>query len=319
MREYVLLLCDFGLRIPQRIIWYESFDVSVLAKGLRSAGYIPIVTHYEDPGLYRLISDLRIRYCLPATSWLRGYRHLVNGTLPVLAELGVTLIPSLVHVLAYEDKLLQVGMMKGLGLEAPLSFAVATVDELRRAASSLGFPLVIKSREGYGSANVSLVDSPGALETAVRGHFPERAVGTDGVGTLVVQEFLPGLPGDWKIIVVGNVAASLFRGVRPNDFRASGSGLFEFRRAPSIVLDFAYHVCRRLRAPWVSCDIVEYRNTCLLLEYQVVHFGTTTTDKAPFHLRRDEDGQWHESAGPVDMETEMAASLIRSLRQHAKT
>jgi len=308
MTEYFLILGDFALRVPQRIVWTESFDVAKIAEGLRRFGYTTVITHYEDPGLYRLIADLNIRYCLAATSWLRGYRALVNSTLPALERSGVILIPSLIHFLAYENKLLQAHLAKTLGLETPASFAVATVEGLRRAAWALGYPVVVKCAEGYGSAQVSRVDSASELEAVAECHFRERARGTGGVGSLVIQEFIPALPGDWKVIVVGDVAACLYRKVRPGDFRASGSGLFEFKRAPDAVLEFAYGVRRRLKVPWVSCDVAEWQEKCLLLEYQVVHFGTTTTDKPPFHLRRT-CGKWRECSGPVEMEEEMALAV----------
>ena len=70
MRKYFLILTDFALRLPMRLVWYESFDVAAIASGLHRIGFEPVVTHYEDPELYRLVQDLKIQYCLPATSWM---------------------------------------------------------------------------------------------------------------------------------------------------------------------------------------------------------------------------------------------------------
>lgn len=39
MTEYFLMLGDFALRVPQRIVWTESFDVAKIAEGLRRFGY----------------------------------------------------------------------------------------------------------------------------------------------------------------------------------------------------------------------------------------------------------------------------------------
>lgn len=318
MKAYILILTDFGLRLPMRLAWYESFDITMIADGLRSAGYEPIITHYEDHDLYRLIFDLNIKYCLPATSYLKGYRHLVNSVLSVLDYMRVELIPALPNILAYENKTLMIALANALDLPIPHTFTVATAEQMRLARSKLGLPFVIKDPEGYGSQGVSLVDSHEAFEHTVRQYFRKRASGTEGVGSLVVQQFIPGMEGDWKVIVVGNTAAALYRKVRKDDFRASGSHIFEFRRPPKKVLNCAMQVCRNLIAPWVSCDIIETENKCFLVEYQCVHFGTTTTDKALFHFQLDDKGQWNEIKGPVDMEKNMVEAIVRCLNKEVQ-
>jgi glutathione synthase/RimK-type ligase-like ATP-grasp enzyme len=150
----------------------------------------------------------------------------------------------------------------------------------QRSASLLGFPVVFKSPEGFASSGVKLIKSESDLINFLQANYIEKADLTDGMKCMVIQKYIPGLLGDWKIIVVGKYATSLYRKVRPNDFRASGSGLFEFRKAPDFVLEFAYQTRLKLNAPWISCDIAEKNDECILLEYQVVHFGTVTNDKA---------------------------------------
>jgi glutathione synthase/RimK-type ligase-like ATP-grasp enzyme len=196
----------------------------------------PIITHYEDPYIIDLITDLNIKYCYVSTSYYLNYRYLVNSMLPVLESAGIKIIPSLVHMLAYENKSLQVIYAKANMLPMPRAFAIATVESYRRAAKALGFPVVVKSPDGFGSTAVSLLTSDAELEQFAE-EFAEKAVGTQGLGRYIVQEFVPNLDGDWKVILVGNAGAVLFRGVRPGDFRASGSGLFEFREAPAGLLD----------------------------------------------------------------------------------
>jgi len=44
----------------------------------------------------------------------------------------------------------------------------------------------------------------------------------------IVQEFIPDLSNDWKVLVFWDKYYVLRRKNRPNDFRASGSGLFSF-------------------------------------------------------------------------------------------
>jgi glutathione synthase/RimK-type ligase-like ATP-grasp enzyme len=303
-------LTDFALRIPQRINANQSFGVPLLIAELNALGVRCWLSHYEDPCLFNRLTDLGISCCVAATSYYRGYRHLVNSIVPVLQGIGMRLIPTAEHVLAYENKSMQVAVGRALHLKMPPSFAVATAEEFQRAAGTVGYPFVLKGPEGFGSASVSAVSSGKEMEALIPKLFSEKARGTRGVGVAIVQQFLPGLSGDWKVIVTGCTAASLYRRARPADFRASGSGLFEFRTAPSYILEFANAVRVKLGAPWVSCDIAETQEGAILIEYQVVHFGTTTVDKAPEHAVRDASGNWEVRPGPVAMEKEMARAVL---------
>ena len=49
-------------------------------------------------------------------------------------------------------------------------------------------------------------------------------------GKIVVQEFIPGLKNDYKVLIFGSKYYVLYRRVREGDFRASGQGLLEYRR-----------------------------------------------------------------------------------------
>ena len=243
-------------------------------------------------------------------SWKHPYRQLVASVLPVLEHHGVTIIPPVVHLLGYENKVLMKQVVVSLDLSSPRSFSVATWEGFEEAADHLGYPFVIKEPEGFASSSVRLIRSELENESCRARYFTETDRGTRGLGTIVMEEFLPGLAGDWKVIVIGDVAASLWRGVRPNDFRASGSGVFEFRKAPDEILNFAHDVTRKLDIPWASLDIAEPIGPPQLLEYQAVHFGTTATDKTPAHFARSSDGRWVVRQGAVPMEREMVFSAL---------
>jgi glutathione synthase/RimK-type ligase-like ATP-grasp enzyme len=314
MKEYVLFLTDFAYRLPQKRTWRESFDLAKIFEVLRKHEIFPIVTHYEDPNLFETIRHLRISNIVPATSWKIGYRNLVNNKLIALSKMGVNLIPNLDLMLAYENKCLQSDIGKVLGLDTPQSFAISTVDQLCRVSSDLGFPYVIKTSEGYASGGVTLVSNEEQQETVIREHFPEKAGGTSGIGNLLIQQYIPDLQGDWKVIVVHNTAAVLYRRVRNNDFRASGSGLFEFAEPDDELLNFAVKSLNKLGAPWVSLDIALKDGSYYVIEYQATHFGTITTDRAKFHYVHNEANQWEKRDGPVPMEDLMAKAIMEKIK-----
>jgi hypothetical protein len=68
----------------------------------------------------------------------------------------------------------------------------------------------------------------------------------------------------------------------------------------------------QLSAPWVSCDIAETEDGPTLIEFQVVHFGTTTIDKAPEHYVKSDAG-WEALPGPVPAERAMAEAILECI------
>jgi hypothetical protein len=84
----------------------------------------------------------------------------------------------------------------------------------------------------------------------------------------------------------------LYRGVRDNDFRASGSGKFEFRKElPEGMLDFAYSIKEYFNVPNISLDIGFDGEKFHLIEFQFLYFGTKTLEKSQFYFERIKD-QW---------------------------
>lgn len=314
MRD-ILFICDYAYRLPQRLNWRQSFNLKNIFDQLREHDYFPILTHYEDENLIETIRDLGIKYCVTASSWKKGYRQLVENKLLALDDLGVKFVPTLKLMLSYENKSLQAELANVINLPMPESRSVSTFESFLKIKDTFGLPFVIKEVEGYASSGVQLVRNEEEEAAVAKRYFTGRGDYSQRIGLIVAQRYIPNLKGDWKVIVVDDTAAALFREVRANDFRASGSGLFKFLEPPPSLLDFAYEIKEQLGAPWVSLDIAQVEKGYMLLEFQATHFGTTTTDKAPFHFIHDQKGQWIKQDGPVDMETHMTKAIIKEIRE----
>jgi len=297
------------LRMPQRINFNQSFDVSLICSLFREDGWVPVVTHYEDPNVFELINEFSIRYGVPSQSWDVSYRKKIESVALALDAMGVTLIPSLQSVLSYENKALSAEIAQAYKLPGPQTRYIVSRDEARRITEQWGFPFVAKTVSGFASRGVQLIRNEREWNACVRLNVATSGSPEKSFPGIVVQEFIHGLVGDWKVIVMGDVVATLWRGIRPGDFRASGSGRFEFKKAPDHVLDFALDVRRLLRVPWASLDIADNGTECAIIEHQIVHFGTTTADKALEHYRASEGG-WISTPGPIPMEKEMVKSVL---------
>jgi glutathione synthase/RimK-type ligase-like ATP-grasp enzyme len=212
-------------------------------------------------------------------------------------------------------------------LRQPRSWWYGSYEEFRASSAGLPYPVLIKRPDGSMSRGVSLAGSRGEAERVAR-----RAMKTPCLrdllrdtarrirhrnyikeswhrGKIVVQEFIPGLKNDYKVLVFGTKYYVLYRRVREGDFKASGQGLLEYRRElPDGLLDFATKCFAAFRAPNASFDIGFDGREYYLFEAQYVCFGTYTIENSSFYFSRS-DGGWVCIEGKSCLEEEYAESL----------
>lgn len=104
----------------------------------------------------------------------------------------------------------------------------------------------------------------------------------------VLQDFKSGYECDYKVLVYDNLVFTIKRKVRKNDFRASGSGLFEPAKLSPKVLNQIYKFYDLLNTPIGSFDIlIDKEETVYLIEYQGIHHGTATIDIAYNYYKKN--------------------------------
>jgi len=122
----------------------------------------------------------------------------------------------------------------------------------------------------------------------------------------------------YKILAIGARFYVLQRGVRENDFRASGSGKFTWvREIQSGLLDFCRAVQTAFNIPHLSLDVVESKGSFYLIEFQAVYFGSLTLDLSDCYFAQTERG-WVRVEEKSVFEEEYARSMadyINSLAQ----
>jgi len=328
-RTLILLVTDFRGLIPQRILAWDGYDLDLLRDGLESAGLDTRVVgaHELDLALLPRWQHVAAVY---ASSQEPRYKQYLQDIMANLHFSGVRLIPGLDVLMAHEDKVFQALRLASAGFNSPRGFAFGNKQQAYEFLQSAQFPLVAKSADGFGSKGVCLVRNRREAQRFVDRHMFHRALNRGrplclriwqrvfpprpSLGILLFQELVPGLLGDWKILIWGDTACGLYRKNRSNDFRASGSGKFAFIDVPAQVLDFARGVLGTLGMPWGSLDIGYDGTQCHLLEYQGVHFGLITADRGVFYYVRGADGVWQKRMGRVQVEKEMANVIVASLR-----
>lgn len=99
-------------------------------------------------------------------------------------------------------------LLEEAGLPRPRQVLAGSLAEIRAAASSLGYPVVLKPRHGAGKAGVLVVREPAALEESVREHAQAKTAGDD----TILEEFVAGPElGVDGVIIDGRMTITMIR------------------------------------------------------------------------------------------------------------
>ncbi|WP_152646875.1 ATP-grasp domain-containing protein [Acinetobacter radioresistens] len=235
------------------------------------------------------------------------------------------LIPSYDLLMAHEDKGFQEVMKKEKNFGNLIGSYTFDIDNQK-----FNYPKVLKTAQGAGSSGVFLIKDSVDLKT-IKNKFFEPSLKRKIIklqrkfklspeeyqiysykykkfNLFVEQEFLSNLACDYKVLIFGDRYFVLKRNVRKNDFRASGSGKFEFIDPPLEVLDFAKAISNILKNPYLSLDIAQSDKGCHLIEFQATNFGPYTLLNAPFRFVNNEN-MWHKEENCKDLESNYSYAL----------
>lgn len=260
------------------------------------------------------------------------YKNYIEDVILAAERKGGRLIPRFELFRAHHDKVfmeLLRDTMLPKEFHTIRTWTFGTLEEAQRTAGSLSYPLVVKPAEGAMSTGVALVHSPEEfiehaamislsatrwerLKQVVKRLVRDpQAIKSIHRCKFVAQTFVPGLTGDYKVLVYGDRYYVLMRTNRPNDFRASGSGRFRFDgEVPPELLDMSEACIKSMDSPFVSLDIAYDGKRYHLLEMQFMMFGNVTVERSQRHYRRIK-GRWTEVTGGSDLEQVFSESLLR--------
>lgn len=235
------------------------------------------------------------------------------------------LLPSYNMLLSHENKGFQELLKTELGFGNLKGNYFFDIDD-----SILSMPKVLKTISGAGSSGVFLAKGKKDVTNIKNKYFEvsnKRKIiklqrrfklkssefsiydyRHKGFNLFVEQEFIPELSNDFKILIFGDRYYCLKRDVKDRDFRASGSGLFEFVKPPKEVLDFAKSVFDKLDNPYASLDIAESDGECYLIEFQGTNFGPFTLLNSSSRYVYS-NNNWVEEENNKDLEENFAYAL----------
>jgi glutathione synthase/RimK-type ligase-like ATP-grasp enzyme len=320
----------------QKSDWYQSgMNLDKLEMLFKGHGFRTIIRCFSDIDFRK--EDYKNKLVLYTSSEDPGYyyKDYIEDVIYALKYQGAILIPDYKYLRANNNKVFM-ELLRDLlpipSIRLIRSMHYGTVEKLTEDKDKFGYPLVIKSAKGAMSSGVYLANNEKELLK-----YAKKVAKTPNIKKylwdfknyiklsgkikftsqyrekFVIQNYVQGLSGDWKILVYGDKYYGLNRENRKNDFRASGSGKFKFmENIPERLLDFAYATFKLFDLPQLSMDIGYDGHNFFLIEFQALYFGTKTLEYSPFYFTKN-DNSWKIIKEVSDLEEEYVRSLCNYL------
>ena len=234
--------------------------------------------------------------------------HLIaKRLLPVIErELGLTTYPDHKTCWHYDDKITQSFLFEALNIPTPKTWVWFDKKNAHEWAEKANYPTVLKLFAGAGSSNVKLIQeksiahrwinrlfgsgiqSLNEKDFSFRSRLREALAITRGKqkyqethhGYVYFQEFLPNNNYDTRVTVIGNRAFAFRRFNRPNDFRASGSGLIDYdvNYIDEKFIRLAFETANKLSTQSCAIDGVWRGNTATTVEVSYTYISKAVLD-----------------------------------------
>ncbi len=337
MDKKIVILKDYRGFLRQNLKM-TSMHVVAVAGIFRNNGFMVKEYCYGD-----VLNDnpvIKGSYIIYSSSQREEYKAYIDDIIYQLSKYN-TLIPRYEILRVHENKGFQELFKKERGIESLKSAYFSTENDFLKYSGQIKYPVVFKKVAGSCSQHVYKVGSKeevvGIFKKINRQHVFTR----DNLGTLIdrwlnrskykqdyyaevvpinrfiLQEFVPGINEDWKVLVFDDKYYVLNRKVRENDFRASGSGKLFFIDPPEGLLDFSREIFNKLDVPFISLDVCHSGRKFFLLEYQGTHFGPYTLIKSTYYFKHN-GKKWEKLVGESVLENEYARSIINYIHRKEK-
>jgi glutathione synthase/RimK-type ligase-like ATP-grasp enzyme len=280
-----------------------------------------------------------------------SHRAVARRLLPVVEkELGLAVYPDQNTCWHYDDKIAQFYLLQAAGIPTPRTWVFWDLERAAEFCATAPYPLVFKLWAGAGSTNIALVENAaearrhllrlfgGGLRSFEKtragiAHWRQRlgqaarlflSGDLPNPGWLwelhkdyaLIQEFLPGNAFDTRVTVIGRRAFAFRRFNRPNDFRASGSGLIDWnpKEIDEQAVRLAFRVAERLRTQSIAIDCLRKDGQPVVGEISYT-YASWAVRECPGHWERQGDSDtgplvWRE--GPMwPEEAQMTDFLAR--------
>jgi hypothetical protein len=325
---------------------WTSLDVNKMTAILREGGYEAEIRDFHT--VFHNGGGLAGRTIFYAFSQKEKYRAYLKDIVFFLSRRNRVIPPvELLH--CHENKGFQELYKRELGLEDLKTGYYSSLEEVD--LKEWPYPFILKTTGGSNGNGVFLIKDPSGLKKIKKrlrkplglgkridllrrkyfrrrkfSHYPEYSDRQDyreykvhrtEEEPFIIQEFIPGLTCDYRVLAACDRYYVTRRGVKKGSFKASGSKDFRFDKTPDqALLDFARKVYERFHTPFLSLDILFDGKNHYLTEFQALHFGVSVIKRSAGYFHRLPDGRWAFREEEPDLEAVFARTFLEFLRSN---
>jgi len=232
-------------------------------------------------------------------------------------------MPNFNTVWHFESKVAQNYLFTYHGINIPKTVVSFDYEDAVSEIDSFHFPVVMKKSEGAASYNVKLIKNKKTLlnyfeKTFCDQFWGKTRPGTNrflfliknfwhrwfvswvlwkhanldgGEGVAYWQEFIPGNDADVRITVIGDrFAYGFWRNNRPNDFRASGSGLIDYQKiVPQELIKYCMSINQKLEFDSMCYDILFTKDSFVITEMSYNYVDKALFASPGYYFRKADD------------------------------
>jgi len=321
-----------------------TLKIDVFADALRSSGYEVITCEFHQIANGEIdIENSVVFYTFSQKKEIRAY---IKDVVYALKLKNNILLPSYELLKSHEDKGFQELYRKHLGIAPLKAYYISDANEIDNY--DIEYPCVLKTIDGSNGTGVFLVHNKAELLKKIklvttklgffqkldllrRKHFrhkktvkgwPEFDAVRDfhaykeyvkPTRNLVIQQFIPDLEFDFRVLAVHDHFYVTKRHVKDGDFRASGTKLFDFDTGDvQKILNYAKEIHQKVNLPYLSMDVAVSGDKYYLLEYQALHFGNNVIKLSDGYYQQ-ENTDWKFIKAKPDVNKVLADGLVRFL------
>ncbi|WP_026952299.1 ATP-grasp domain-containing protein [Algoriphagus mannitolivorans] len=321
--------------------WDASLDLDLIREVFLKLDYKVYFVSFSD--IIQRINDFKDTFVIYPSSEDPGgqYKGFIEDVVLALNEIQAKLIPPFPYLRAHHNKVFM-ELFRKIHLSPKFnilpSFAYGTYEDyLKDIDNFLDHEWVLKPASGALSSGVKLLisrsDKVKLPKMASKSHnlvdsfkvtfkhllkfrYKNYIKKSTHRNKFIVQKFIKGLTGDYKVLVYGDKFYVVQRMNRDNDFRASGGGKLNIEPTiPLGLLDFAHSFIEEIKTPFVSLDIAFDGFRFYLIEFQFLNFGNYTLEKSTRFFQKIM-GEWHLVNMPSQLEIEFVYSIKKYIDEN---
>lgn len=332
MKEITILL-DYKNRYSSKwssIPYCSGMNKILLQHEFEKRDFRTIYCHYSDIDFKNNDYNKKIFLYTSSEDYNLQYKSYIEDVIYALEMQGAILLPGFKFLKAHHNKVFM-EILRDLSNFKPIhnitSKNFGTLEDFLRDEKKISYPSVLKGSAGATSKLVDLIHDTADAKKKIKKISRSKALfheiwdhgrsikhknyikDSKYRNKFIIQNFIPNMNKDWKVLIFGDKFYVLERKVRKNDFRASGSGILSYnKQLPNGLLDYAEGIFNHFKIPFISLDIGYNENNFCLIEFQALHFGTHTIDTSPFYFTKIKN-KWEIVNTSSFVEQELAESV----------